>query len=126
MTCEPRKRTLAHSHTCVRANRTSVQLCQRVDALQRGEDTTSCGLRVAHRLCGIRIFCKSLKSNNFHIDKYEFNIIHILRIAFSHAFSAYRRQSRRFDPPLRADRAGAFANDPFTHPHPPFRKQVLT
>ena len=29
-------------------------------------------------------------------------------------------------PPLRADRAGAFANDPSTHPHPPFRKQVLT
>lgn len=47
-TCEPRKRTLAHSHTRVRANRTLVQLSQRADALQRGGDTTSCGLRVVH------------------------------------------------------------------------------
>ena len=126
MTCRGRKHALAYTCIRVRAGTIIPHSCQSVDALQRGEDTTSCGLRVAHRLCGIRIFFKSLKSNNFHIDKYEFNIIHILRIAFSHAFSAYRRQSRRFDPPLRADRAGAFANDPFTHPHPPFRKQVLT
>jgi len=47
-TCEPRKRTLAHSHTCVRAGTIIPHASQRADALQRGEDTTSCGLRVAH------------------------------------------------------------------------------
>jgi hypothetical protein len=47
-TCEARKRTLAHSHTRVRANRAFVQLSQSADALQRGGDTTSCGLRVVH------------------------------------------------------------------------------
>jgi len=48
MTCRRRKRTLAQHCGRVRANRTLVQLSQRADALQRGEDTTSCGLRVVH------------------------------------------------------------------------------
>ena len=48
MTCRGRKRAPVYTCIRVRANRTSVQLCQSVDAMQRGEDTTSCGLRVAH------------------------------------------------------------------------------
>jgi hypothetical protein len=122
MTCRRRKRTLAHSHTCVRANRTSVQLSQSADALQRGEDTTSCAIALfawldntLHRANALFI-CR--------MQELEFNIIDIIGAIY--AFSAYRRQTRRFDPPLRADRAGAFANDPSTHPRPPFRNQVLT
>jgi len=122
MTCRRRKRTLAHSHTHVRANRTSVQLSQSADALQRGEDTTSCAIALfawldntLHRANALFI-CR--------MQELEFNIIDIIGVTY--AFPAYRRQTRRFDPPLRADRAGAFANDPSTHPHPPFRNQVLT
>lgn len=48
MTCERRKRTLAHSHTRVRAGTIIPHASQRADALQRGGDTTSCGLRVVH------------------------------------------------------------------------------
>ena len=48
MTCERRKRASVYTCIRVRANRTSVQLCQSADALQRGEDTTCCGLRVTH------------------------------------------------------------------------------
>lgn len=31
----------------------------------------------------------------------RFNIIAIIRLTFCHALSAYLRQTRRFDPPLR-------------------------
>ena len=122
MTCRRRKRTLAHSHTRVRANRTLVQLSQRADALQRGEDTTSCAIALfawldnTLRRANALFICR--------MREMEFNIIDIIGVTY--AFFAYRRQTRRFDPPLRADRAGAFANDPSTHPHPPFRNQVLT
>jgi hypothetical protein len=48
MTCERRNRTLAHSRTRVRAGTMIPHASQHLSALQRGEDTTSCGLRVAH------------------------------------------------------------------------------
>jgi hypothetical protein len=122
MTCRRRKRTLAHSHTRVRAGTIIPHSCQRADALQRGEDTTSCAIALfawldntLHRANALFI-CR--------MQEVEFNIIDIIGVTY--AFFAYRRQTRRFDPPLRADRAGAFANDPSTHPRPPFRYQVLT
>jgi len=95
MTCRRRKRILAHSHTCVRANKTSVQLSQSTDALRRGEDTTSCAIALfawldntLHRANALFI-CR--------MQEVEFNIIDIIGVTY--AFFAYRRQTRRFDPP---------------------------
>ena len=48
MTCRRRKHTLAYNRICVRASIMIPHDRQFADALQRGEDTTSCGLRVAH------------------------------------------------------------------------------
>ena len=118
MTCRRRKRTLAHIHTCVRANRTSVQLSQSADALQRGEDTTSCAIALfawldntLHRANALFI-CR--------MQEVEFNIMDIIGVTY--APRAYR--ARLTPPSIR--RAGANAKDVPTHPHPPFRKQVLT
>jgi hypothetical protein len=91
-----RKRTLAHSHTRVRANRTLVQLSQRADALQRGEDTTSCAIALFAWLDNTL-----RRANALFIclmQEMEFNIIDIIGVTY--AFFAYRRQTRRFDPPF--------------------------
>ena len=112
MTCERRIHALAYSRICVRAdNRTSVQL--------QSIDTTSCAIALFawldnawHRANALFI-CR--------MQEMEFNIIDIIRMIY--APRAYRK---RFDPPPSIRRAGANAKDVPTHPHPPFRKQVLT
>ena len=122
MTCRRRKHTLAHIHTCVRANRTSVQLSQLADALQRGEDTTSCAIALfawldntLHRANALFI-CR--------MQEVEFNIIDI--IGMTYAPRAYRA---RLTPPLRfGGRVQMQRTSPRTRaPTPPVpRKQVLT
>ena len=94
-TCEPRKRTLAQHCARVRANRTLVQLSQRADALQRGEDTTSCAIALFAWLAGAWHRANALFI--CRMRETEFNIID--NIGVTYAFFAYRRQTRRFDPP---------------------------
>ena len=96
MTCRRRKRTLAHSHTRVRAGTIIPHSCQRADALRRGKDTTSCAIALfawldntLHRANALFI-CR--------MQELEFNIIDIIGAIY--AFFAYRRQTRRFDPPF--------------------------
>ena len=60
-----------------------------------------------------------LRKKRYKAMTYQsFNIIAVIRLAFSHAPRAYRRRAAAFDPPPRKKRAGANANDLPTHPHP--------
>jgi hypothetical protein len=111
-TCERRIHALAHSRICVRAiNRTSVQL--------QLLDTISCAIALFAWLAGAWHRANALFI--CRMREVEFNIMDIIGVTY--APRAYRT---RFDPPLSIRRAGANAKDVPTHPHPPFRKQVLT
>ena len=58
MTSNWRIHASAQHRACVRAGTMIPHASQHLSALQRGEDTTSCGLRVAHSLVAEKIVIK--------------------------------------------------------------------